>query len=205
MRAGTLAIAAVMATTVLVDAQGAATPASAGLRTVTDIRCAAEIGTGVKTRRTFCDVIIGTTPAESVAMTIPPHTGTVMLRFDLHNRFDVPAAAVPVGMAYARHLAVVAIIRPTGELVGRAVVGGDFRTVENLFDQVAGDGRSGGTKAVAPGPAESISVTVPAGVSSIGIVGTRLNIVKRSGEEAYDTPGRPVALVSRVRVEYRPR
>ena len=75
---------------------------------------------------------------------------------------------------------------------------GEFRTVDNLFDQMLADPRTGGVRAVAPGPAEAISITVPAGVSSVGIVGTRLNLVRRSGEEGYDTPGRPVALVSRV-------
>jgi len=207
MRIGVLGAVAAMAMSTVVVAQRSTAPAPSGgaLRTSTDIRCAAEIGVGVKTKRPFCDVVIGTTPAESIAMTIPPHTGTATLRFDLHNRFDVPAPALPLGLAYARHLAVIAVIRPTGELIGRAAVAGDFRTVDNLYDQVLADPRSGGVRAVGPGPAEAISITVPAGVSSVGIVGTRLNLVRRSGEEGYDTPGRPVALVSRVRVEYRPR
>ncbi len=202
MRVGVFGSVAVIAMSTVLVAQRGGTPA---LRTATDIRCAADIGTGVKTKRPFCDVVIGTTPAESVAMTIPPHTGTATLRFDLHNRFDVPAATLPPAMVYARHLAIVAVIRPTGELIGRAVVAGDFRSTDNLFDRILADPRSGAVRAVAPGPPEAISVTVPAGVSSVGIVGTRLNLVRRAGEEGYDTPGRPVALVSRVRVEYRPR
>ena len=88
-------------------------------------------------------------------MTIPPHTGTATLRFDLHNRFDVPAPALPLGLAYARHLAVVAVIRPTGELIGRAAVAGDFRTVDNLFDQVVADPRRAACTGGRPGAGRS--------------------------------------------------
>jgi hypothetical protein len=48
-------------------------------------------------------------------------------------------------------------------------------------------------------------VTIPAGVTAIGVVGTRLAVLTRVNQEVFDTPGRPVAVVSNLRLEYRPR
>jgi hypothetical protein len=48
-------------------------------------------------------------------------------------------------------------------------------------------------------------MTVPAGLTSVGIVGTRLTVLTRLSQEVFETPGRPVAIVSNVRVQYRPR
>ena len=41
--------------------------AQRGMRVSTDVECAAILGVGAKTRRTFCDVLIGTRPPESIA------------------------------------------------------------------------------------------------------------------------------------------
>jgi len=178
--------------------------AQRGMRVSTDVNCAAELGIGVKTRRAFCDVLIGTRPAESVALVIPPHTGSATLQFDLHNRFTVPAVAIPGPLTFARHEAVISVIRPTGDVLQRAAVVREFRTPGDLFDQIAGGSRPGGVKAIGPGQAEPIRFTVPAGVASVGIVGMRLKVLTRASEEVFETPGRPVAIVSNVRVEYRP-
>jgi len=175
------------------------------VKTTTDFSCAADLGAGVRTAIRFCDVVITKQPTQSISIAIPPHTGDSTIRFDLHNRFDVPAAQLPAALSYARHEAFVAVIRPNGELIGRALVRGEFRTMDSLFDQIGGGGRPGGVKAVAPGPPESISIPVPAALTAVGIVGTQLSVTRRSNDDTWDTPGRPVALVSRVRVEYRPR
>jgi hypothetical protein len=160
---------------------------------------------GIKSKRPFCDVLIGATPEESVGIEIPPYTGTATLLFDLHNRFTVPAIFVPGPLTFARHEALVSVIRPTGEVIGRAAVVREFREIGDLFDQIAGGSNPGGVKAVAPGPAESIRITVPAGLPAVGIVGTTLTVLTRSSHDVFDTPGRPVAIVSNVRVQYRPR
>jgi hypothetical protein len=180
-------------------------PAQRGGRVVTNADCAAPLGPGVKSKRNFCDVLIATKPAESVAMTIPPYAGTATLQFDLHNRFTIPPIAVPGPLTFARHEAVVSVIRPTGDVIGRAAVVREFRAIVDLFDQIAGGTRPGGVKAVGPGPAESVRITLPAGLPSVGIVGARLTVITRSTEEVFDTPGRPVAIVSNVRLEYRPK
>jgi hypothetical protein len=179
--------------------------AQRGAKVSATVECAANVGNGLKSRRTFCDVLIATTPAASINVTIPPHTGEATLRFDLHNRFTLPAVAVAGALTYARHEAVVAVIRPNGAVIRRAAVAREFRTVADLFDQIGGGSRTGGAKAIAPGPAEPIVVTVPASLASVGIVGVSLEVKTWASEETFDTPGRPVALISNVRVQYRPR
>ncbi len=188
-------------------AAAAILPASAqrAPRVVAESTCAAELGMGVKSQRPFCDVLIGASPDESVGIAIPAYSGTATLLFDLHNRFTVPAIMVPGPLTFARHEALVSVIHPTGEVIGRAAVEREFRALPDLFDQIGGGSNPGGVKAVAPGPAEPIRVTVPGGLKAVGIVGTRLTVQTRAGQEVFDTPGRPVAIVSNVRVQYRPR
>jgi hypothetical protein len=179
--------------------------AQRGARVTSSVQCAANLGAGLKSKRTFCDVLIATAPADSVQITIPAHTGDSTLQFDLHNRFTVPAITVPGPLTFASHQAVVAVIRANGNVIKRAAVAREFRSVADLFDQIGGGGRPGGVKAVAPGPAEPISVTIPAAVSALGIVGVSLDVRTWSATEQFDSPGRPVAMVSNVRIQYRPR
>jgi len=172
-----------------------------------NITCAAVLGTGTKSQRDFCDVFIGGSGKDSVSAALPPHTGTATVSIDLHNRFTVPGPVPgPPVLAYARHQATIAVLAPSGDVLGRAIVMREFRTEADLFDQVGGGTRPGGVKAVAPGKPETAVFSVPANVDTIAIVGTRLKVVTRAGgEQVFDTPGRPIAIVSRVEVEYRPR
>jgi len=176
-----------------------------GTRVTTAKTCAASLGSGLKSRREFCDVIIAAVPKESVAIAIPAHAGTATLMFDLHNRFLLPAVPVAPGLAYARHEAIVNVVKANGDVLNRAAVVREFRAIPDLFDQITGGSRPGGLKAVAPGPPEPVRVTVPAGVPSVGIVGARLQTLTRAGgDEVFETPGRPVAIVSNIRLEYKP-
>jgi hypothetical protein len=179
----------------------AASRRAATTRLSKDAICSSLLGDGVKTNRKFCDVVIATQPDKSVTMPIPAHTGVATLLFDLHNRFSPPAAATDPGEAFQRHTVIVAVIRSTGEIIDRAVVTGEFRTPQDLFDRITGTGPNG-VKAVAPGPAQAVRITIPAGVMSIGIVGVRQDIDTRSAHAAFTTPGRPVAIVSNMRIEY---
>ena len=113
-------------------------------RVTTSKTCAASLGTGLKSKREFCDVIIAKVPKDSVAIAIPPHAGTVTLMFDLHNRFTLPAVAAAPALMYARHEAIVSVVKPTGEVINRAAVVREFRLVTDLFDQITGGGRPGG-------------------------------------------------------------
>ena len=59
-------------------------------------------------------------------------------------------------------------------------------------------------KTVAPGQPEAVQITIPAGISSVSIVGVSLESTTRAGRDVFDAPGRPVAIVSNWRVEYTP-
>lgn len=201
-----LHVVLVVAAIPLLAEQRARPAARGGLtKQAVNMTCAAVLGAGVKTDRDFCDVIIGGDAKDSITATLPAHIGPATVIIDLHNRFTVSgsAAAAPV-LAYARHQAAVSVIAPSGDVLGRAIVAREFRTDANLFDKISGGAGPGGAKSVAPGPPETVKFTVPANVSSIGIVGTRLKVLTLAGgEQVFDTPGRPVAIVSRVQVEYR--
>jgi hypothetical protein len=205
-RAWTAALAVAISTTVVAaadQARGArGARGTAQAPAATEARCAAELGTGVKSKRTFCDVLIASTPADSIAVTIPAHRGPATLQFDLHNRFAVPAVMISGPLVFQRHDAIVAVIRANGQVISRAAVVREFRRMDDLFDQVGGGTGPAGTKSVAPGPAEPIRVTIPAGVTAFGIVGVRLEVLRRTGEETFDAPGRPVAVISNLRVEW---
>jgi hypothetical protein len=202
-----LSIAALMsAGAALLPASQANPPArTPGSRLTTQHTCAASLGTGVKSRRTFCDVITSTAPGESVSMAVPARTGVATVFFDLHNRFGLPVVTRFPGASYTRHEAIARVISGDGEVLGRAAVIREFRTTVDLFDQLAGGGRPGGVKGVAPGPPEAVRFVVPAGVTVVGIVGERLRVrTATGGDDTYDAPGRPVAIVSNLRLEYRP-
>jgi hypothetical protein len=180
------------------------TPAGrAAARPGIEATCAAELGTGMKTRRTFCDVLIAAVPAESIAITIPAHAAAATLQFDLHNRFPVPNVVLSGPLIYQRHEAIVAVVRSTGAVIDRAAVIREFRRVSDLFDQINAGSRPGNVRSVAPGPPEAIRITIPAGITSIGIVGKSLRISRRAGDETFDAPGRPVAVISNLRVDVR--
>jgi hypothetical protein len=66
---------------------------------------------------------------------------------------------------------------------------------------VAGGGGPGGVKTVAPGPATAVDMAVAPGVTSVGILGVRLEVTTRLGVQVYDTPGRPIAVMSNLRFE----
>jgi len=99
---------------------------------------------------------------------------------------------------------VIAVIRSGGEVLGRATVMKEYRNPNDLFDRIAGGGRPGGVKAVAPGPPDSWRFTIPAGVPAVGIVGGRLRVITAAADQVYDAPGRAIAIVSNVRVDYAP-
>jgi len=178
--------------------------AAAAFKVVQDAKCPASLGLGVRSNRVFCDVVISDKPADGIGMTIPRHRGASTLHFDLHNRFTVTPEGVQPAQAFARNTAVVAVLGPKGDVVGRGATVSEFRTAADLFDRIGGGAGPGGVKAVAPGTPTPIDITLPAAVSTIALVGVRLEVTNRLGTQAYDTPGRPVAIVSNLRIDYVP-
>jgi len=84
------------------------------------------------------------------------------------------------------------------------VVQNEFRTPADLIDRVSGGAGPGGVKAVAPTGSESISVTIPAEEQTVSILGEKLSIVRPDGTDNFSAPGRPIAIISNVQVQYRP-
>ncbi|MEO7271866.1 MAG: hypothetical protein ABI211_07635 [Vicinamibacterales bacterium] len=167
------------------------------------VTCAELLGTGVKSHATFCFVLAGRDPAQGVLVTIPPHTGPATLTFSLHNRHTYSEEEMKAGHGFAKYTAVIAVLSMTGELLGRGAVQSEFRAARDLFDRVSGGAGPGGVKAVAPIGNEAVSLTIPANVEQVSLLGEVLESTPAAGREST-APGRPVAIVSNVQVEYRP-
>lgn len=169
------------------------------------MQCPSVLGNGAKTQRLFCDVLIGSHPAGGLRINIPEHAGTATLLFTLHNRQmlgdeSAKAAAPP----YARYTAAVRVVKADGVLLGSAIVQSEYRGTADLIERIAGGAGPGGVKSVAPTGSEPIVVTVPAGVREVSLLGDQLKIERLAGTELINTPGRPIAVVSQVQIEYRP-
>jgi hypothetical protein len=169
-----------------------------------EMTCPAVLGTGVTSKREFCDVMVGRDPQAGIIIRFPPHRGTAMLVFDLHNRETYSEQLVRENRAYARHTATIGVLTPDGTLLTRAVVDTEFRTGKDLLDRVGGGAGPGGVKAVAPIGVETIHVEIPEDVDAVSVLGEKLQSVTVDGTETFTAPGRPIAIISNVIIEYRP-
>jgi hypothetical protein len=166
-------------------------------------KCPETLGTGVKTGASFCFVLAGRQPADGILVSIPPHAGPATLMFDLHNRHTYSDEDIRAGRGFATYTAVIGVLTMEGALIGRGAVQSEFRTARDLYDRVSGGAGPGGVKAVAPLGREEILVTIPPGVEQVSLLGEVLDATTTAGHETA-TPGRTVAIVSNLRVEYRP-
>jgi hypothetical protein len=212
MRPALLLVLCALLTTVPVEAQRRRAPAPtkpappppAALKTEpAAVKCSELLGTGIKTHATFCFVLAGRDPAQGVLVSIPPHTGTATLTFSLHNRHTYSEEEMKAGQGFAKYTAVVGVLSMTGDLLGRGAVQSEFRAAKDLYDRVSGGAGPGGVKAVAPIGNEAVSVTIPANVEQVSLLGELLEATTAAGRESA-APGRPVAIVSNVQIEYRP-
>jgi hypothetical protein len=169
-----------------------------------DMTCPQVLGTGVTTRRQFCDVLTGRNPVDGILVRLPAHRGPARLTFDLHNRHTYSAQLVRAGKAYTAYTATIGVLTMDGTLLARGVVQNEFRTARDLVDRVGGGAGPGGVKAVAPTGEEKIAVEIPEKVDAVSILGEKLSAVSLNGTQFFTAPGRPIALISSVLVEYRP-
>jgi hypothetical protein len=169
-----------------------------------DMTCPAPLGVGVATKREFCDVLSSLKPEEGIIIALPPHRGDVILTFDLHNRHTYSEEQMKANRAYARYTGMIGVLSMDGKLISRAVVRSEFRAPRDLIDRIGGGAGPGGVKAVAPTGMEQIRITIPAAEERVSVLGERLIVERPEGTQQYDTPGRPIAVISNVMVEYRP-
>jgi len=168
-----------------------------------EMTCPTPLGVGVKTKTAFCDVMTGRDPAGGVLIKLPPHRGPVTLTFDLHNRHMYSEEQVKARRGYARYTATIGVLTMDNTLISRAVVQNEFRTAADLVDRVGG-GAAGGVKAVAPTGSEAITITIPEAEDEVSVLGEKLTVERLDGAATYTQPGRPIADISHVMIEYRP-
>ena len=169
-----------------------------------EVRCQSVLGVGVDTDRIYCDVLIGNEVADGIIVVIPPHRGSATVTFTLYGRHTYSEDEVARGRGYIEYLAST-VVATTETVLARPVVLAEFRTEADLVDRVSGGAGPGGVKAVAPVGGEGIRITVPEAVTQISIVGLELQVQRVDGQELFSSPGRPIAVISDVQVEYQAR
>jgi hypothetical protein len=170
-----------------------------------ELHCPAVLGQGARTGKMFCDVLIGNDPAGGIVIPIPPHVGDVTLTFDLHNRHTYSEDEIRNKRAFRRYTAGIGVMTMDVTLIARAAVQSEFRGPADLVDRILGGSGPGGLKAVAPTGTESVSVTIDAQEQMVSILGEKLTVDRVDARgETFTTPGRPVAVISNVMLEYRP-
>jgi hypothetical protein len=182
-----------------------AAPAAAMVRAQAEVTCPSELGVGVTTKRRFCDVLAGRTPADGILITLPPHRGPVTLSFELHNRHTFSEDLARAKTAFRKYTATVGVLTMDNTLVDRAVIQSEFRTEDDLFDRIDGGAGPGGVKAVAPSGTEFITVQLPEDAGDqVSVLGEKLTVVRPDGTDTFASEGRPIATLSNVMLEFRP-
>jgi hypothetical protein len=191
-----------------IDAQSRRAVPRTPIRTIqpADVTCSAPLGTGTATGRQFCDVPAGREAKEGIIVRLPPRRGIATLTFDLHNRHTYSAEEERSGQAYRRYTATIGVLTLDNTLLSRFVVRNEFRRASDLFDRVSGGSGVGGVKAVAPTGVESVAIDIPDAIDAVSILGEKeLVVAAQAGPpEIHMAPGRPVAVVSQIMVEYTP-
>ncbi len=187
------------------DAQTRRRPASPAFTTEeVALVCPSLLGLGVATQRTFCSIEAGSDPSAGAIVRLPPHRGPATLSFNLHNRHMYSAELVDSGRGYTRATATIGVLTLDKKLLTRAVVQTEFRRAVDLFDRVAAGAGMAGVKAVAPIGDEPVTLEIGEGVDAVSILGEKLAIVGVDTSETITGAGRPIAIVSNVRLRYRP-
>lgn len=168
------------------------------------MQCPSVLGNGIKTQRLFCDILTGTDPSEGLRVSIPSHQGPATLLFTLHNRQAAADEGNKGSRAYARYTATLRVVTSAGAVLRQSVVQSEFRGPTDLVERIAGGAGRGGVKPAAPTGSEAITLDLPAGITEVSLLGEKLTIERLDGTEVITAPGRPIAVVSQVQIEYRP-
>jgi len=179
-------------------------PLAPPIKEAPEVICPTPLGMGLNTKLQFCDVMSERDVTAGVIVRFPEHKGPVTLSFDLHNRHTYSEEQVKANRAFARYTATVGVLTMDNTLIQRAVVQSEFRKVTDFVDRIGGGAGAAGLKAVGPTGTESISMLIPEEEMSVSILGEKLTVERLDGTATYASPGRPVAVISNVMIEYRP-
>ena len=168
-------------------------------------QCPSPLGAGASSQQPFCDVVAGRDPADGIVINLPPHTGDVTMTFDLHNRHTYSEELVKAGKAYRKYTSTVGVLTADNTLLARAVVQNEFRAAADIVERITGGAGPGGLKAVAPTGVEAVTVVIPASEETVSILGEKLSVISPERTDTFLAPGRPVAIVSNVRLTYSPK
>src|SRR5436190_16908270 len=174
------------------------------IKAAPEMTCPAPLGVGVATKESYCDVMAGRDPAAGILIRLPPHKGPVTLTFDLHNRHTYSEEQTKANRAYSRYTATIGVLTMDNTLISRAVVQNEFRKAGDLVERIGGGAGPGGVKAVAPTGTEPITITIPEAEDAVSILGEKLTVDRIDGAATYSSPGRPIAVIGNVMIEYRP-
>ena len=197
-------VAVWLAPATLAQARRGAAPRATAVRTEPlKFECPSVLGVGVRTKAVYCDVLAGRNAVDGTWVDLPARTGVATLRFDLHNRHLYSEELIKSGRGYRGYTATIGVMSEDNTLLSRFVVQNEFRTAADLVERIAAD-QGSGTKAVAPTGVEHLTLVIPANTRRISVVGEKLTVVSLDAPGTFNTPGRPVALISNVTFEYRP-
>ena len=170
------------------------------------VNCPMTLGDGARDGISYCDVLIGRDPAGGIVIMFPPHQGPVTLTFNLHNRHTYSEEQIKTNRAYHRYTATIGVLALDNTLLSRFYVQNEFRTPADLVDRIRGGSGPGGLKAVAPTGTEPITIVVTEddAKDGVSILGEKLSVVRVDGADTFTAPGRPIAVISNVMLEYRP-
>jgi hypothetical protein len=170
------------------------------------VNCPTMLGEGARDGVTYCDVQIGRDPSGGIVIPFPPHQGPVTVTFNLHNRHTYSEEQIKSNRAYNRYTATIGVLALDNTLLSRFYVQNEFRTAGDLVDRIRGGSGPGGLKAVAPTGTEPITIVVTEqdAKDGVSILGEKLSVVRVDGSDNFTAPGRPIAVISNVMLEYRP-
>jgi len=170
------------------------------------VECPLMLGEGVRDGVSYCEVVIGRDPLSGIVIRFPPHQGSVTLTFNLHNRHTYSEEQIKANRAYHHYTATIGVLALDNTLLSRYYVQNEFRTSADLVDRIRGGSGPGGLKAVAPTGTEPITIVVTEddAKDGVSILGETLSVVRVDGVDTFTAPGRPIAVISNVMLEYRP-
>jgi hypothetical protein len=200
----TVVLADLDAQTTRAPARRPPAPPAKPVQAVPEFSCPAELGSGITTKRRFCDVMTAADPSAGAIVTLPPHRGDLTLTFDLHNRHTYSEEQVRAKRAFARYTAGIGVLTMDNTLIARAAIDSEFRTAADLVDRIEAGDPPGAVKAVAPTGTQRVSIVIPEGEDRVSLLGERLTVQRAEGTETFSSPGRAVAVVSNLMIEYVP-